>query len=118
MEVLAAQQLQSLSCLLEASDHPITYTFTDISSSLVRAAKKRFTGHPQLKFKVLDIEAMPTSSLFSSQDVIIAANVIHAAKSIKDSCTNILKMLEKQGILCLIEVTRKFLLVRHRIRPT
>ena len=94
--------------LLEASGHPFTYTFTDISSSLVGAAKKRFTGHPQMKSKVLDIEAMPTSSLFSNQDVIIAANVIHATKNIKDSCTNILKMLEKQGILCLIEVTRNF----------
>lgn len=92
--------------LLEASGIPFTYTFTDISSSLVAAAKKRFTSHESMDFKVLDVEAEPQDSLLRSQDVIIATNVIHATKVLKESCVNIRKMLDKHGILCLLELTR------------
>lgn len=92
--------------LLETSGHPFTYTFTDVSSSLVAAAKKRFAGHDSMDFKVLDIEAEPQNALLKSQDTIIATNVIHATKTLKESCINVRKMLDRGGILCLAELTR------------
>lgn len=92
--------------LLESLGHPFTYTFTDISSSLVAAAKKRFTGCSSMNFGVLDVEAEPQDCLLKSKDIIIATNVVHATKSLKESCTNIRKMLDKDGILCLVELTR------------
>lgn len=91
--------------LLESTGHPFTYTFTDISPSFVAAAKTRFASHGSMEFRVLDIEATPPSFLLRSQDVVIATNVVHATKSLKESCTNIRKMLDKDGMLCLVELT-------------
>ena len=92
--------------LLESSGHPFTYTFTDISSSLVAAAKNQFTGHDSMEFKVMDIEADTPDCLLRSKDIVIATNVIHATKSLKKSCSHIHEMLNKTGILCLVELTR------------
>ena len=92
--------------LLESLGQPFTYTFTDISSSLVAAARKRFTGHPSMGFEVMDVEAEPQDCLLGNKDIIIATNVIHATKSIQETCTNIRKMLDENGILCLVELTR------------
>ena len=92
--------------VLEASGQPFIYTFTDISSSLIGAAKKRFRSQDSMEFKVLDIEAQSEDSLLGSQDIIIATNVIHATRSLRESCTNVRRMLDKNGILCLVELTR------------
>ena len=92
--------------LLESLGHPFTYTFTDISSSLVAAAKKRFTGHDSMVFEVMDVEAEPKDCLLKSKDIIIATNVVHATKSLKESCSHLRKILDNKGILCLVELTR------------
>ena len=92
--------------LLESSGQTFTYTFTDISPSLVAAAKKRFAGHHSMDFKVLDVEAEPPDGLLGNKDLIIATNVVHATKSLKETCTHIRKLLHKNGILCLVELTR------------
>ena len=92
--------------LLESSGHPFTYTFTDISPSLVAAAKKRFTGHDSMGFEVLDVEAEPQDFLLRSKDVIIATNVIHATKSLTESCSHLRQILDNNGMLCLVELTR------------
>ena len=91
---------------LDSLGHPFTYTFTDISSSLVAAAKKRFMGHDSMEFMVMDIETEPQDYLLRSKDIIIATNVIHATKSLKESCSHMRKMLYKKGLLCLVELTR------------
>ena len=92
--------------LLEGKECSFVYTFTDISSSLVAAAKKRFAGNRSMDFKVLDVEASPDAALLDSQDIIISTNTIHATKSLSESGANIRQMLAEDGILCLVELTR------------
>jgi malonyl CoA-acyl carrier protein transacylase len=92
---------------LKAQGIPFIYTFTDISSSLVAAAKKKFAGDiDSMKFMLLNIEADLPTDLLDSQDIVISTNCVHATKSLEHSCSNIRKILRSDGTLCLIELTR------------
>jgi malonyl CoA-acyl carrier protein transacylase/SAM-dependent methyltransferase/acyl carrier protein len=97
------------SYLLEAlvrSENKFQYTFTDLSSSLVMAAKRKFAKYPFMHYSVLDIEKDPDTKFLGAYDIIISTNCIHATKDLVLSTTNIRKMLRKDGILCLCELTR------------
>ena len=93
--------------LLRAQNIPYNYTFTDISSSLVANARKRFAGDASMNFAVLDIENAPPEYLLCSQDIIVSTNAIHATKSLAHSSANMRNMLRANGILCLVEFTRR-----------
>ncbi|KAI1288309.1 putative polyketide synthase [Xylaria venustula] len=85
----------------------VEYMFTDISASLVAAAKKRFQDYPFIKFAVHDIEAPPSSdALFNSQHIVIASNAVHATRSLAVSTTNIRKFLRPDGFLMMLEMTQ------------
>ncbi|KAM0147076.1 hypothetical protein ACHAPG_010801 [Botrytis cinerea] len=86
---------------------PVKYTITDLSSSLVVAARKRFKQYKFLEFKVLDIEAAPDSSLLHSQHIVLATNCVHATRNLTISTTNIHKILRPDGFLLLIEMTEQ-----------
>jgi malonyl CoA-acyl carrier protein transacylase/SAM-dependent methyltransferase len=83
-----------------------TYTFTDLSSSLVMAAKKKFKKYDFMHYTVLDIEKTPEQQFLGQYDIIISTNCIHATKDLVVSTTNIRRMLHPDGILCLCELTR------------
>lgn len=83
-----------------------TYTFTDISGSLVTAAKKKFAGFSNVEYKVIDIEKAPAQDLVGRYHTIISTNCIHATKDLTVSSTNILSMLRPDGFLSLVEFTR------------
>ncbi|KAK3390628.1 hypothetical protein B0H63DRAFT_519839 [Podospora didyma] len=54
---------------------PVRYTLTDLSSSLVAAARKRFSKeYPFVEFKTFDIEKPPTPELAHSQHIVLATN--------------------------------------------
>ncbi|KAJ4422348.1 Type I Iterative PKS [Gnomoniopsis sp. IMI 355080] len=81
------------------------YTFTDISSSLVAAARKKFAHHSFMRYDVLDIERPPADA-FGQYTVVISTNCIHATKDLTRSLTNIRSCLRPDGVLCLVELTR------------
>lgn len=82
------------------------YTFTDLSSSLVGAAKKRFGKNDFMDFTTLDVEQAPPSQHLAQYDIVISTNCIHATKNLVRSTRNIKSMLRPDGILCLVELTR------------
>ena len=84
----------------------INYTFTDLSSSLVAAAKKKFAKYPFMEYTVLDIEKDPTVDLQGQYDIIISTNCIHATRNLTRSSSNIKHLLQPSGVLCLVELTR------------
>ncbi|KAL8883015.1 MAG: hypothetical protein Q9198_000074 [Flavoplaca austrocitrina] len=88
------------------SHRKFRYTFTDLSSSLVAAAKKKFAQHQFMDYATLDIEQEPQSQQLGRYDVILSTNCIHATKNLTASTTNIRKMLKPDGLLCLVELTR------------
>ncbi|KAF7159620.1 hypothetical protein CNMCM5623_005000 [Aspergillus felis] len=91
---------------LAATHRKFQYTFTDLSSSLVAAARKKFSHHDFMRYAVLNIEEEPPVQLQGQYDIVISANCIHATKNLTRSCTNINKLLQPNGILCLVELTR------------
>lgn len=85
---------------------PFTYTFTDISGSLVTAAKKKFAGQIYMEYRVLDIEKQPPAEYLHRFHTVISTNCIHATRNLQTSTANILKMLRPDGFVSLVEFTR------------
>ncbi|KAH8169845.1 methyltransferase domain-containing protein [Sarocladium implicatum] len=86
---------------------PVTYTMTDISPSLVAAARKQFKEYAFMDFKVVDLEKSPEQGLLNSQDVILSTACVHATRSLPTSLRNARAMLDDGGILVLLEQTEK-----------
>lgn len=82
------------------------YTFTDLSSSMVGAARKKFAQHSFMQYAVLNVEEAPLPQFLSRYDIVISTNCIHATRDLTLSCTNIKRMLRPNGILCLVELTQ------------
>lgn len=86
---------------------PFEYVFTDISASLVAAAKKRFKGIDEgMTFEVLDIEKPVSVEREGAFHCIIATNCIHATRNLEASLSHLRKMLREDGALTLIEITK------------
>ena len=84
----------------------LSYTFSDLSSSLVAAARRKFAKYTFMQYIVLDVESDPDPQIVDAYDVIISTNCVHATKDLVQSITNIRKMLCADGVLCLVELTR------------
>ena len=99
--------LSLLAPLIE--EYPIEYTFTDISSSFVRQAKKRFQNLNALQCRTFDIDASHDAQGFSSNsyDLIIAADVMHLSHDIENSLNQFRDLLVPGGRLNFIELTKE-----------
>ena len=91
--------------LLASLNLPVEYTVTDISSSLVANARKRFKEYSFVKYKVLDIEKKPSPELLHSQHIVIATNCVHATHRLVNSTKNIHDVLRPDGMLMMLEMT-------------
>ncbi|KAK7908923.1 polyketide synthase [Apiospora marii] len=86
------------------------YDFTDISPSFFEQAQESFANlAPQgrVSYRVLDIEKSAIDQGFAagSYDVVVAANVIHATRSIQTTLGHVLPLLKPGGKLLLYEVS-------------
>ena len=91
--------------LLASLNLPVEYTVTDLSSSLVANARKRFMEYSFMRCKVLDIEKPPSSELRHSQHIVIATNCVHATHRLVNSAKNIHDILRPDGMLMMLEMT-------------
>lgn len=86
-----------------------TYTFTDISSGFFEAAEQEFEkqGYDRVEMKTLDIGQDPASQGFldHAYDLIIAANVLHATRSLRQTLSNVRQLLKPGGYLVMLEIT-------------
>jgi malonyl CoA-acyl carrier protein transacylase len=91
------------------SNHKVEYIFTDISPAFFIKAKEKFSDYNFIDYKVLNIEKEIAAQGFdkNSFDIIIASNVIHATKDLKESFGNIKSLINPNGLLILNEVTEK-----------
>jgi acyl transferase domain-containing protein/acyl carrier protein/SAM-dependent methyltransferase len=83
-----------------------TYTFSDISPSLVAAAKRKFSKYDFMEFMVLDIEKNPPEKLAEHYHTILSTNCIHATSNLPRSLTHIYQMLQPGGFVSLVEFTK------------
>ncbi|NET25423.1 type I polyketide synthase [Okeania sp. SIO1I7] len=83
------------------------YVFTDIGTLFISKAQEKFRDRPFVRYQQLDIEVDPLNQGFEyeQQDIIIAANVLHATKDLRQTLQNVRKLLAPGGILVLWEVT-------------
>ncbi|KAL2278825.1 hypothetical protein FJTKL_14164 [Diaporthe vaccinii] len=91
---------------LVALGHKFTYTFTDLSSSLVAAAKRKFSKWSFMEYKVVDIEKDTHPDFVGKYDIILSTNCIHATRDLVNSTSHIREMLKPDGLLCLVELTQ------------
>jgi acyl transferase domain-containing protein/NADPH:quinone reductase-like Zn-dependent oxidoreductase/SAM-dependent methyltransferase len=83
------------------------YLFTDISQMFLSRAREKFSRYPFISYHILDIEEDPEAQGFipGSFDLIVAANVIHATKDIRQSLRHLKQLLVPEGMLLLVEGT-------------
>lgn len=95
--------------VLEVLDGKCSYTFTDISTGFFENTKQSLGGlvDNRVTFKVLDIEKDPAAQGFTegSFDLIIAANVLHATRTLSETIANVRSLLRPGGFLILNEVS-------------
>jgi SAM-dependent methyltransferase/acyl carrier protein len=92
--------------LLPGTKERLEYTFTDISPSLVAAARKKFAKYDFVRYETLDVENKPPATHHGQYDIVLSTNCVHATRNLVKSCSNIHTLLQPNGILCLVELTR------------
>ena len=85
---------------------PFEYLFTDLSPSLVSAAKRTFKDCPMMTFATLDIEKEPPADWLGSFHVALSTNCVHATRDLTVSLTSLRRLLRPDGVLTLVEITR------------
>ena len=88
------------------ADHT-AYLFTDLSSGFLVRARDRFAHLPFLETARLDIERDPATQGFepAAFDMVVAANVLHATRDLRESLTHVASLLAPGGFLVLLEGT-------------
>lgn len=87
------------------------YTFTDISPKFLVDAKQRFSDVSNIDYRLLNVEKPEDVAAFTphSFDVVVAVNVLHATKDIRESVRHIASLLKPGGVLLLTEGTHPVL---------
>jgi rhizoxin synthesis polyketide synthase/nonribosomal peptide synthetase RhiB len=88
------------------------YCFTDLSAAfLARAEEVWGTQHPYLRTRRLDAELSPDAQGLETgaYDIAIAANALHATRSIREALRNTKAALKRNGLLALSEISQKTL---------
>lgn len=104
--------LQALGGLSGVPPRFTRYMFTDVSTTFIEQARRRFHNWGKLvEFGKLNIEINPYMQGFSpgSYDLIIAANVLHATSEMERTLKNVRSLLKPGGKLLLIEMTKDML---------
>jgi acyl transferase domain-containing protein/ubiquinone/menaquinone biosynthesis C-methylase UbiE/acyl carrier protein len=85
------------------------YTFTDVSALFLARARDEFRDFPFATFELLDIEKPPAVQGFAERsfDVVIAANVLHATRDLRETLQQVVSLLAPGGLLILLEGTNR-----------
>jgi acyl transferase domain-containing protein/SAM-dependent methyltransferase/acyl carrier protein len=83
------------------------YFFTDVTELFLENARRKFAAYPFVRYGLLDIEKDGQQQGYGSQQfqAVIAANVIHATRSLKETLRNVRSLLAPEGVFILFEAT-------------
>ncbi|KAL9110335.1 MAG: hypothetical protein Q9227_005066 [Pyrenula ochraceoflavens] len=85
------------------------YTYTDVSSAMFGDARSRLQEwQNHIEYRLLDIDQDPSRQgyLSGSYDLIVASNVFHATKILKNTLKHTKQLLRPGGKLLLVEATK------------
>ncbi|QGA14099.1 hypothetical protein EYB26_001752 [Talaromyces marneffei] len=91
---------------LASANIATTYTFTDISASLVQKAKTTLKEYNFIEYDTFNLEKEVPESFRGRFDVVISTNCVHATTDRTKSCRRLRDTLAPGGILVLSELTR------------
>jgi acyl transferase domain-containing protein/aryl carrier-like protein/SAM-dependent methyltransferase len=97
-----------LSALAPCNDHIQEYCYTDLSWAFLEHAQQHYApGHPYLTTRLFDVSQPIAGQGIAPDryDVVIAANVLHATKHIRQTLRNAKAPLRKHGLILLNEIT-------------
>lgn len=106
LEVGAGTGGSTTAILDVVGDRETEYVFTDQSDHFLAAARTGFAGRP-VTCRRLDIEQPPGSQGFEDEsfDLVVAANVLHATRSLRETLRHCRSLLRPNGALVLLETT-------------
>lgn len=83
------------------------YTYTDIGPLFVARARERFGAVPGMRFATLDLERslVEQGVPAAHYDLVIASNVVHATRDLRQTLGRIREALVPGGLLAMLEVT-------------
>lgn len=86
----------------------IKYTFTDISPVFLTRAREKFQNFTGVDYKLLNVERSPLEQGFPAggYDIVLAANVLHATRDLRQTIAHVRQLLRPGGLLMLIEGVR------------
>jgi acyl transferase domain-containing protein/protein-L-isoaspartate O-methyltransferase len=83
------------------------YVFTDVSPAFTSRARRKFGAYPFLRYELLNVETDPDLQGFAGRrfDLVLAANVLHATRDLRQTLTHTRRLLADGGLLVLLEGT-------------
>ena len=84
-----------------------TYCYSDVTSAFFDRARDKFAAHPFMRYAEFDLErnAAVQGLAPASFDLVIAANVVHATRNLRDALRAVKNLLAPGGVLLLVEST-------------
>ncbi|GBF32535.1 malonyl CoA-acyl carrier protein transacylase [Desulfocucumis palustris] len=93
-------------------DYIQEYCYTDISKAFLMHAEKEYgPQNPYLTYKIFNVEESIGGQGLDTggYDIVIAANVLHATKNIRQTLRNIKSVFKKNGLIVLNEINQNSL---------
>jgi acyl transferase domain-containing protein/NADPH:quinone reductase-like Zn-dependent oxidoreductase/SAM-dependent methyltransferase/acyl carrier protein len=85
----------------------VEYVFTDVSGIFVAQARQTYKDFSFVQYRSLDVEADPIAQGFESNsfDIVLASDVLHATRDLRQSVQHLKMLLGSNGLLILLEGT-------------
>jgi acyl transferase domain-containing protein/2-polyprenyl-3-methyl-5-hydroxy-6-metoxy-1,4-benzoquinol methylase/acyl carrier protein len=108
LEIGGGTGIATVELLPVLSSQQTNYTFTDVGGFFVKEAKNKFSAYPFVQYGLLDIERSPQEQGYNnhSWDVVVAVNVLHTVRNIKETLEHVHSLLAPGGFLLLWEITQ------------
>ncbi|OYP56722.1 hypothetical protein CG709_01160, partial [Lachnotalea glycerini] len=86
----------------------VTYDYTDISEAFMKYGKSMYGAeNPYVNYRLFNVEKDPVAQSYESKtyDIVIATNVLHATRNIRNTIQNTKVLLRKNGWIVMNEIT-------------
>jgi thioesterase domain-containing protein/SAM-dependent methyltransferase len=111
LEIGAGTGSATSAVLDRLSSHPeavAEYCYTDISKAFLTHAQKEYgPSHPFLVYRLFDVEKPVANQQIETgvYDLVLASNVLHATRNVRNALRNAKALLKRKGLLLLNEIT-------------
>jgi acyl transferase domain-containing protein/protein-L-isoaspartate O-methyltransferase len=108
LEIGAGTGATTASVLPALAGLSVRYTFTDLSPVFLKKAREKFSSFDGVEYRLLNVERDPATQGFEKGtcDIVLAANVLHATASLRETVAHARQLLRPGGMLMIIEGSR------------